>query len=496
MKDYMSLQNGSDIRGIALDGDNGEKANLTSEAVFDITKSFVFWLSEKAEKPSKILKIGVGTDSRLSAGIMRQAILSGIEAGGANGFDCGMTSTPAMFMSTVFPESDFDGAIMATASHLPWNRNGMKFFTKGKGTESADVTAILTKAQETLPEVPSGTRTKFDLMPLYNSHLQTVIRNGIEDQSEFPLAGYKIAIDAGNGSAGFFATEVLEPLGADISGSQFLEPDGRFPNHVPNPELPEVMEAAKKMTLESHSDLGIVFDTDVDRAAFVDDKGTILSRNRLIGVLAEIVSKKYPGCTIVTDSVTSDHLTKFISKLGCIHHRFKRGYRNVINEAIRLNREGIICPLAIETSGHCAFSDNYFLDDGAYLAAVMIAETVKCRREGRSLADLASELKDPLESVEYRIKILNPDPQKYCESVLSDLREYTARQPSWKIAPENYEGVRISIPVFKGWFLLRMSLHEPLMPLMIESDLEGGVNSILNEIKPFLEMYPDLELPF
>ncbi len=492
---YMKLQNGSDIRGVALAGIEGEPVTLTDEASFRIAAAFSLWLSEKAGKSSKALRIAVGTDSRLSADAIKESVLKGIESTDANSADCGMASTPAMFMATLFPEADFDGAIMITASHLPWNRNGMKFFTKGSGTEKADITSILAKAEELTPASGSGARISFDLMSLYSNHLREIIRKAIDSENPQPLSGYKIAVDAGNGAGKFFVDDVLIPLGADTSASRYLDPDGSFPNHVPNPELESVMHEARAMTLDNQCDLGIVFDTDVDRAAFVDEKGTILSRNRLIGLLAEMMARQAPGCTIVTDSVTSDHLTRFIEKNGCVHHRFKRGYRNVINEGIRLNREGINCPLAIETSGHCAFAENYFLDDGAYLATVIVAEMVNSRKAGKSLSSLAADLKDPKEAVEYRFKITVPDFKSYGETVLSALRLYIATQPSWRMAKENYEGVRVSIPVYKGWFLLRLSLHDPTMPMNIESDHEGGVEKIYAEALGFLETCKHLELP-
>ena len=139
---------------------------------------------------------------------------------------------------------------------------------------------------------------------------------------ERPLAGLKIAVDAGNGAGGFYATRVLAPLGADISASVYLEPDGSFPNHVPNPENKEAMESLRRAVLAGGCDLGLIFDTDVDRAGAVEADGTELGRNRLIALAAAIAAEQAPGSTIVTDSVTSDQLADFIEKkLGCHQDR-------------------------------------------------------------------------------------------------------------------------------------------------------------------------------
>ena len=153
-----------------------------------------------------------------------------------------------MFMSTIFEGAKFSGAIMITASHLPWNRNGMKFFLNSGGLEKDDISEIIAIAEEDREVEPRGKRRSYDIITPYSTHLASIIRDGIGD-GETPLRGYKIAVDAGNGAAGFFATDVLAPLGADISASQFLEPDGEFSNHAPNPEANEVMEIAKRMEI-------------------------------------------------------------------------------------------------------------------------------------------------------------------------------------------------------------------------------------------------------
>ena len=113
--------------------------------------------------------------------------------------------------------------------------------------------------------------------------------------------------------------------------------------------------------------------------------------------------REHPGATIVTDSVTSTGLARFIRSGGGVHHRFKRGYRNVINEAVRLNDEGVDCPLAMETSGHGALRENYFLDDGAYLMVRVLIEMARLKREEKDLIDLLRDLAEPAESEEFRI---------------------------------------------------------------------------------------------
>ena len=202
-----------------------------------------------------------------------------------------------------------------------------------------------------------------------------------------------------------------------------------------------------------------------------------------------------PGTTIVTDSITSTGLASFIQAHGGVHHRFKRGYRNVINEAIRLNHAGQDSQLAMETSGHGALKENYFLDDGAYLVTKLLIELARSRREGASLHALIADLKEPAERQEFRMNLLLEDFKPYGLQLIEALTEYAEKQPGWSIAPSNHEGIRVNLDQAhgNGWFLLRMSLHDPLMPLNIESEQAGGVKAIAAQLYDYLRGFRELD---
>jgi phosphomannomutase len=490
---WNKLQNGSDIRGIAIEGVSNEQVNLTPEIAKILGQALASWLSKKI--------IGVGRDSRLSGPVIMQAVIDGITSTGSQVNDFGMASTPAMFMSTITAGFECDGAIMLTASHLPFNRNGMKFFTADGGLEKQDISAILAMAKantfELAPTV--GNVTSRDFMSVYANQFVSQVRSTVNHPTNFaqPLAGLKIIVDAGNGAGGFYADRVLQPLGADTTGSQFLEPDGTFPNHVPNPEDPDAMSAICRAVIEHQADFGIIFDTDVDRSAAVDSTGKELNRNRLIGLISAIVLQEHPNSTIITDSITSDGLTQFIEQdLGGIHHRFKRGYKNVINESIRLNQSGQESWLAIETSGHAAMKENHFLDDGAYLVSKLLIELAKSRLAGNSLTDLIINLQEPIESKELRIKITSEDFQAVGSRVIEQMQAFALSHPGWEIVPNNYEGVRVSCSDASedGWLLLRLSLHDPVIPVNIESNVPGGVDQIEQQLLSFLGTQEFLDL--
>lgn len=474
----LKLQNGTDVRGIAAEGIPGDAVNFVPADANRIAQAFVKWLSNKSGIAAEDLKIAVGHDSRITAEPLKEAILKGLTAQGAKAIDCHLASTPSMFMSTVYEEFKYNGSIMITASHLPFNRNGMKFFDPEGGLEHDDITDILTIAEElSVQDADISALEEVDLISCYSAHLCDKIRVGAADPDHYdqPLKGLKIVVDAGNGAGGFFVEKVLKPLGADTTGSQFLNPDGMFPNHIPNPENKQAMAAIKKAVLDNQADLGIIFDTDVDRMSAVLPDGSEINRDAIIAMMAAILADEYPGGTIVTDSVTSDRLQDFLENhLGMKQHRFKRGYKNVINECKRLNETGIVSPLAIETSGHGALKENYYLDDGAYMAVKLLISAAKANRSGKQIASYVEALKPGFEEAEYRLKLSGEDFGAYGKQVLKAFEE-RAMAKGLQVAPNSYEGVRISFrsEEIQGWLLLRMSLHEPLMPMNLEGVREG-----------------------
>ena len=498
--DYSRLRNGTDVRGIAVAGVEHEDVNLTSQAARDISRAFCLWLKQKLNK--RRVRVAVGYDSRISA----PELLSGVKEGVTFGDDLiitGLSSTPSMFMLLQDEEyfssrgGAIDGSVMITASHLPFNRNGLKFFTKQSGLEASDVKEILALAgneADLFKNGERGTATALEYMNKYSADLVRKVRAACGKDK--PLSGKKILVDAGGGAGGFYAEKVLVPLGADISGSQYLTPDGYFKGHIPNPENEAAMVSVCAAVKREKADFGIIFDTDVDRAGAVDCTGEEINRNRLIALISAILLAERPG-TIVTDSVTSDGLAEFITSLGGRHHRFKRGYKNVINEAIRLNAAGEYTPLAIETSGHAALKENYFLDDGAYLITRLLIALAKAAEQGKNLTDLIAALKMPREAAELRFKF-----KEGCDftaegaRIIEKLKTYSAEKPYISPAKENYEGVRLNFDTAHGagWLLVRMSLHEPILPVNTESEKTGGAKQMIGELYDFLKNFGCLDL--
>lgn len=493
--DWMKLKSGSDVRGTAV----GDNALLTPAVATALGMAFARKLAEKSGKSVTQITVAIGRDSRISGPALLKATAEGVSRAGATVMDFDMCTTPAMFMSIITPGFEPDGSIMITASHHPWDKNGLKFFTPNGGIEGSDVEELLSLASTLKPdESPiSGAITSKAFLPVYMEQLASRIRNGLKTDLQKPLLGLHVVVDAGNGAGGFYA-RLLEELGAWIEGSQFLDPDGYFPNHIPNPENPEAMASVRNAVLQSGADLGVIFDADCDRAAIVDADGKEINRNRLIALISAILLDDHPGQTIVTDSVTSSGLKTFINEWGGEHYRFKRGYRNVIDEAIRLNNEGIDCPLAIETSGHAALRENHFLDDGMYLVTVLIVKAMQMKQQGNTLGTMIKDLKEPIESTEIRLNILDPDFRAKGKETIQRVLDYANAADNWHIASDNREGVRISFDMNgiqdAGWFLLRLSVHDPVLPLNAESDTEGGVKEMLSALYSVIESLPGIDL--
>lgn len=321
-----ALQNGSDIRGVASNI-FGKEPNVTAGRVRAIVCSFARDVSRTLGRP---VRVAIGRDSRISGPLLEKAAAAGVLDAGMQATVFGLATTPAMFMATVLGDEPFDAALVLTASHLPSDRNGIKFFTRNGSASSADIKRILDGSVGEKDEfaddagLPDGVAQQ-DFMKVYAAHLVRLIQKGCNHPDSFdqPLKGMKFVVDAGNGAAGFFATDVLEKLGGDVSG-QFLDPDGMFPNHVPNPENETAMAMTVESTVREKADLGVIFDTDGDRSGVVDDQGTAINRNRLIALLSKIVLRETPGSTIVTDSVTSNGLKQFIEDNGGKHFRYRK----------------------------------------------------------------------------------------------------------------------------------------------------------------------------
>jgi len=480
------LQSGSDVRSQAF----------SPGAALGIGRCFGRWLCAESGAAANSLRVAVGQDPRESGDTLASALCQGLKEGGVSPVRVGLATTPAMFASCFLDDEAYDAGIMVTASHLPHEWNGMKFFTPSGGLNKATLAGILAldsghdihEPQMDAPAFPED-----DFMERYTEDLITRMRSIAKEtgrgrlHAERPFEGLKIAVNAGNGG-GAVVVKVLQQLGADTSGSVHLAPDGTFPIHIPNPEDKFMVEETLRAVQDAEAHVGIMLDTDVDRSGLICGRTLQpLNRNRLVAAAAHMVLQRHPGGTIVTDSVTSYGVKEFIEKKGGRHLRFKKGYRNVIDKAIALNAEGVEAPLAIETSGHAALIDNTWMDDGAFLALRLVLELAAMRASAAKPDDvvlwsLIEGLHEPAESEEFRLTCSDnasriAAAREIEKSIAQAIDDGSLK---WEREEPNFEGIRVQVG--KSWFSIRESLHEPKVIINAEAEDKDGIRSFLRDL--------------
>ncbi len=463
-KSWLKLISGSDIWG--------REDQLTDEFCARTGYAFACMLARRMETAPDRLTIAVGRDDRESSRRIQAALIRGVTAADSDVLDGGACAAPALFMTVARRNESTggaaDGAMMVTVdSGLP----AIRFLTVQGGLREADLEQLVRMAAET--EVPERLVTRIRPMDGYRDFLRGRAARLLEDDALKPLLGLVAIVDTGT-AGGTFLADLLEDLGADL-------------DRLASSDAQRMAQAI----LDYGADMGVRLDPDCSRAYVFDHRGRDLHGNRMIALLSAMLLEKQPGATIVTDSVTSTGLSAFIAEWGGVHYRFKRGYRNVIDEAIRLNDEGIDCPLAIETTGHAAFRENGFLDDGIYLALRLGCEVLDRKREGQTLFSLIDDLEEPVETFRTSLGLLDrDDPAAACQEAAEIILSYTLENPDWQPAPDSREGVRITYNLDGGvnnaWLQLRASMHSPTLQVEIGSNVPGGARRILEQLRGLL----------
>lgn len=473
-----------------------------------------------------VLTICIGRDPRPHGERLADAFSRGAESvDGVRVLYTDVASTPSMYE---FVRADqCDAAVMITASHLPEEKNGMKFFSNAVGgLTSQHIDELIVLAQEEGREwynmgilPPSSGNAGVmcselvNFMPYYKKTLKKAILREVPTSTSSstikPLANLNIVVNPGNGAGCFFA-DLLSDLGANVAGSIHCTPDGTFPDTfgVPNPEKKEMVEATVKACEAVGADIGVMFDTDADRSGFVlprtIDPSTgarsdyeALNGNRMIALISKIFSKSSPGCTIVTDSTTSESLSEYLQdELGLNHYRHVRGYANVIGKAKELtDGKKANAEVAIEISGHCAMKENGYVDDGTYTAVKIIGLLARMNDavgdgEHGSLLDLISKFEEMPYEEERRIQVTDGSLET-TTSVFNQLVQSLkvmcgdGSVEDWSVDEDNREGVRLRLSS-GGHFMIRKSLHDPVISMQVESVSRDEAQEKV--LEPFLSL--------
>ncbi len=449
-----------DIRGIYGDDLTCEIAELLGRAYAVYTKRIT-----GLHRP----KVTVGRDARLSSDLLRDALVRGLTAKGVDCIDLGMCPTPLQYFS--MHTLDVNGGIMITGSHNPPEYNGFKV-SVGKETLHGESIQRLREIIQTEDlsgdEKEPGRVSEFDIISSYIDFHSS--RFDIPSLST-PL---RVVVDAGNGTAGPVAPELLRRLGCEVI-ELFCEPDGSFPNHHPDPTVAENLRHLIDRVTAEKADLGVAYDGDADRIGVVDERGRIVWGDQLMIIFARDILKTTPGAIIVGEVKCSQIMYDEIERLGGNAVMWKTGH-----SLIKAKMKELGAAVAGEMSGHIFFADRYFgFDDAIYSTCRLIEILAKGRKsqEGLVFSDLLSGLPQTFVTPEMRIEC--PEEKKF--GVIDRLKESITQSDGLRIKDIiTIDGVRI---IFEGgWALVRASNTQPVLVLRYEAESK----ELLNRIEQFV----------
>jgi len=400
----------------------------------------------RREGGSKVL---VGRDGRLSSPDMAAAFAAGANAAGCDVLDAGAVPTPMVYFGIRY--LDADGGVVITASHNPAEYNGVKSVLGKRTLFGDDIQRIRKMIEDEDFESGEGTVEQVDLVEPY------VVMVKERVTLERPV---KVIIDAGNGIAGMIAPRLYRELGCEVE-EMYCDVDGTFPNHHPDPTVPEAVEELRARVLEGGFDLGLGFDGDGDRVGLIDEKGEIVWGDRLTVLLARDVLSRNPGATVIFDVKCSKVLADDIAAHGGRPLMWKTGH-SFIKQKIR--EENAL--LAGEMSGHLFFGENFYGHDDAVYAGAKLME-IFARQDGpfsEQLADLPEVFSTP--------EIRHRSTEEHKFAICERLRDELAAEHD----VIDIDGVRVEFD--DGWGLARASNTGPHIILRFEAQTEGRLAEI------------------
>ncbi len=443
-----------DIRGV-VDKD------LTDEAVELLGKGIGTYLRNHEAK-----KITVGGDVRLSTERFREDLIKGLRSTGIDVVDLGPVPTPVQYFSMYVLE--VDGGVMITGSHNPPEFNGFKI-TMHKapvfGPMIQDIKAIIDKG-----EFASG-KGRYEKVALNERYIEHIKKNITIHR---PL---KVVLDSGNGAASLVAHKLFKEMGVETI-DLFDTPDGRFPNHHPDPTVVDNIQELIKTVRESGADFGVGYDGDGDRIGVVDENGEIIWGDRLMIIFGRDILQQHHGAPIIFEVKCSQALPEMIEKFGGKPIMWRTGHSNLKK---KMKETG--APLAGEMSGHLFFADRYFGYDDAIYASARMAELVS--KTDKKVSQLLEDVPQYFATPEIRAEVAS-DEQKF--QIAEKAKEYFS---------QNYEvidvdGVRIQFG--DGWGLVRASNTQPVLVLRFEAKTKERLEEIKNLVVGKLKEFGDISV--
>ena len=414
-------------------------------------------------------EIMVACDARLTGAALKKALIQGIIETGCNVKDIGVGPTPMVYFATHYLSSKT--GVMVTASHNPAHHNGFKIVLNGKTLSEKGIQHLVKRIQQKDFLSGKGTVSTADIIPDY---IDAICQN-LRLQKKM-----KVVIDAGNGAASEIAPIVLRRLGCEVI-ELFCEYDGRFPNHHPDPTVPDNLKDIIAAVKKENADIGLAFDGDADRLGIVTNKGEVIWPDRQMMIFSKDVLAKNPGAKIVFDVKCSRVLPEMIKQYGGQPIMWKTGHSILKAKMIE---EG--APLAGEMSGHIFFKDGWYgFDDGIYVGARLVSIV-------SGYSETVSEIFDALPKTVNTPELKLPMP----EDKKADFMETLSRDADFGLAEKIViDGLRVEYDF--GWGLIRRSNTSPYLILRFEADSENNLEKIKSIFRDqLLKINADLKLPF
>ena len=445
-----------DIRGIA-------ERDLTNDVAHAVGRAFAERMLERG-KP----RIAVGRDVRLSSPRIRSALVQGLVEQGAHVIDVGQVPTPGLYFAILHLEAD--GGVMVTGSHNPIEYNGLKLSEGISSLHGDEIQEIRRRAES--PSGP-GSRGRVEEQSIDAAYLDDL---GKRIRLKRPL---RVVVDPGNGAASIPGPEILRRFGCSVDAI-FDVPDGRFPNHLPDPTVPELMQSLIQRVKETGADLGIGFDGDADRVGAVDEKGRLLYGDQLLGLYAADVLAARPGEPIVFEVKCSQGLVELISQKGGVPVMWKAGH-SLIKAKMRETR----APLGGEMSGHMFFADEFPGYDDALYAAGRLLRLLAA--SGSPLSALVDALPQSKYVSTPELRLDCPDDRKF--AIVDAVRDH------FRATREviDVDGARVQFG--DGWGLIRASNTQPVLVVRFEARSKERLAEIAHEVYDVLARYPEVTVP-
>ncbi|MFQ6045625.1 MAG: phosphomannomutase/phosphoglucomutase [Gemmatimonadales bacterium] len=405
-------------------------------------------------------RIAVGRDNRPSGDVLSRATRDGVAMAGGTAVDIGVLPTPAHYLA--LHELGVQGGVQITGSHNPPEFNGFKVGVAGETLHGEGIQDLRRLIVEDALDVGEGAIEADDsVLDRYRDAI--ISRNG-------PLARpVAVVVDCGNGVAGVCAESILTGLGAKVV-PLFCDSDGTFPNHHPDPTVPENLVTLQETVRRENAELGIAFDGDGDRIGAVDEDGQIVYGDQLLILLGrDLAERKGAGHPVIFDVKCSDVLVDQLRHVGLEPVLWKTGH-----SLIKAKMREVQAPLAGEMSGHMFFGDDYYgFDDALFAAARLLAYVA---RRGGPLSTLLADVPRMVSTPELRVDC--PDDRKF------DLVEEAARHFGRRYETLTLDGVRISFA--DGWGLLRASNTQPVLVMRFEAGTESALSEYRSEVENWL----------